>query len=254
MTLALAVLLAIQSLDEQTLSRLLESLPGQDETSWLLLDARTDRLIGARWPAPDQPVPIGSLVKPFTALAHGASHQYSYPVHVCSTGCWLDRGHGRIGLVEALAQSCNSYFEQLARETAEEDARWVAARYAFEGPPAGGSLIGRAGGWPAAPLKIARAYCELARRAGEPGVDQVLGGMAASAAHGTAKAVGGGALAKTGTAPCTHARRAPGDGFAIVLFPAKSPKFALLLRIHGAPGSEAARKAGELLRLFREPR
>ncbi|MDP2996016.1 MAG: hypothetical protein Q8N47_00925, partial [Bryobacterales bacterium] len=89
---------------------------------------------------------------------------------------------------------------------------------------------------------------------GEPGVDQVLDGMAASAAHGTARAVGGGALAKTGTAPCTHARRAPGDGFAMVLFPAKSPEFALLIRIHGAPGSEAARKAGELLRLFREPR
>ena len=254
MTMALAVLLAVQSLDEQTLLRLLESSLSEGETSWLLLNARTDRLIGARWPEPQQPAPIGSLVKPFTALAYGASHQYRYPVHICSTGCWLERGHGRIGVVEAVAQSCNSYFEQLARETAEEDARAVAARYAFEGPPAGGSLIGRADGWPVAPLKIARAYCELARRAGEPGVNQVLGGMAASAAHGTARAVGGGALAKTGTAPCAHARRAPGDGFAMVLFPAKSPEFALLIRIHGAPGSEAARKAGELLRLFREPR
>ena len=146
MTLALVVLLAIQSLDEQTMANRLESLLGQGETSWLLLDARTDRLIGARWPEPEKPAPIGSLVKPFTALAYGASHQYRYPVRVCSTGCWLERGHGRVGLAEALAQSCNSYFEQLAGETAEEDARAVAARYAFEGPSAGASLIGRAGG------------------------------------------------------------------------------------------------------------
>jgi cell division protein FtsI/penicillin-binding protein 2 len=131
-------------------------------------------------------------------------------------------------VVEALAQSCNSYFEQIALETSEDAAL-------------------------TSPATIARAYCELARRAGEPGVDEVLRGLAASAVRGTARAVGPGALAKTGTAPCTHARRAPGDGFAIVLYPASRPEFALLVRRHGAPGSEAARQAGEIVRLYRGP-
>jgi hypothetical protein len=253
MTLALLSLLAVQPLDEQSLVRVLESYAA-DGVSWILLDAGSGRLAGERWPKAEQPAPAGSLVKPFTALAYGAAHAYRYPVHQCSTGCWLERGHGRVGLVEALAQSCNSYFERIAGETTRDDVQAAALRYGIEPPLSSASLIGRGDGWRVAPLRLARAYCELARRAGEPGVDEVLAGLAAAAARGTARAVGAGVLAKTGTAPCTHSPRAPGDGFTIVLFPARHPRFALLVRVHGAPGADSAREAARMLKLAGVPR
>jgi cell division protein FtsI/penicillin-binding protein 2 len=56
------------------------------------------------------------------------------------------------------------------------------------------------------------------------------------------------ALVKTGTAACTHAKHAPGDGFAIAMLPAENPEILLLVRVHGIPGSHAARIAGEMLR------
>src|SRR3984885_2823191 len=56
------------------------------------------------------------------------------------------------------------------------------------------------------------------------------------------------ALVKTGTAPCTHSPRAPGDGFAIVLTHADQPKILLMVRVHGVPGAQAAKTAGLMLR------
>ena len=53
-----------------------------------------------------------------------------------------------------------------------------------------------------------------------------------------------GARVKTGTAPCLHAHRLPGDGYAVVLYPAESPRFLLLVQVHGVPGSKAAVTAG----------
>jgi hypothetical protein len=53
---------------------------------------------------------------------------------------------------------------------------------------------------------------------------------------------------KTGTAPCSHEKKAPDDGYVIVLFPAEAPSHALLVRIHRMPGAEAARTSGEMLR------
>ena len=83
---------------------------------------------------------------------------------------------------------------------------------------------GRASGW-AAPLPLAEAYLELTRRPRDAEVEPVLQGMAVSAQKGTGKAAGEAllhvsAMAKTGTAPCTHAKKAPGDGFALVMSPA----------------------------------
>ena len=80
----------------------------------------------------------------------------------------------------------------------------------------------------------------------------ILEGLALSAQKGTAKAVdaalpGMTALAKTGTAPCTHKKKAPGDGFALVMFPAEHPRAALLVRLHGRPGFMAAEIAGRMV-------
>jgi hypothetical protein len=80
----------------------------------------------------------------------------------------------------------------------------------------------------------------------------VLQGLALSAQKGTGKAAGGAlphttAMAKTGTAPCTHAKKAPGDGFALVMSPADTPRAVLLVRLHGHPGFMAAGVAGHMI-------
>jgi cell division protein FtsI/penicillin-binding protein 2 len=76
--------------------------------------------------------------------------------------------------------------------------------------------------------------------------------MALSAQKGTGKAAGESlphvsAMAKTGTAPCTHAKKAPGDGFALVMSPADHPRAVLLVRLHGRPGFVAAGVAGRMI-------
>ena len=81
---------------------------------------------------------------------------------------------------------------------------------------------------------------------------QLIAGMAQSGNEGTGAGVDRAlrhthALVKTGTAPCTHSDRAPGDGFAIVLVPADEPEILLMVRLHGAPGAQAARAAGQML-------
>jgi hypothetical protein len=117
---------------------------------------------------------------------------------------------------------------------------------------AGADLAGLGGRWLISPLAMARAYVELVRRSDQPGVREILAGMAQSGRSGTGAEVDRelvhvSALVKTGTAPCTHAKRAPGDGFVITMFPAAQPGILLMLRIHGTPGSHAAKVAGELL-------
>src|SRR5258708_30281900 len=100
------------------------------------------------------------------------------------------------------------------------------------------SLAGVGTHWLISPLSMAKAYLELIRRRGQPGVRQVLAGMAQSARRGTGAEVDRAleypdALVKTGTAPCTHSRRAPGDGFVIAMMPAGDPQILLMVRMHG---------------------
>lgn len=227
----------------------------QAEVCYLLVEARARRVVAARWEAPERAVPAGSLVKPFAALAYAATHGYRYPELECRgerEGCWLPRGHGRLGISGAIAHSCNAYFIKLAAALSVEDVAAVTLRFGLSPPPEGGEAIaGMRGAWPLAPRALVEAYLELAARRAEPGVRPVLEGLALCARSGTAQALGGGALAKTGTAWCSHARRGPGDGFALVLAPEETPRLALLVRVHGAPGSKAAEVAGRMLARLR---
>jgi len=227
--------------------------------SFLLLDARTGRVLTSRWERIDSPIPLGSLVKPFTALAYGEQHDFHYPAHICrgtATGCWLPRGHGEIGLTSAIAYSCNSYFRMLTANLIAADVTPIAARFEIEPPDrdaTGPGLAGIGSSWRISPPLMARAYLELLRRGGQPGVREILAGMAQSAEHGTGAAVDRAlpfpdALVKTGTAPCTHSARAPGDGFAMVFTPADQPQILLMVRVHGVPGAQAAKAAGQMLR------
>ena len=182
-----------------------------------------------------------------------------FPAYECTgEDCWLKTGHGRIGLADAIAHSCNSYFRQLAADVSPADVWEVAERFGLRGPPADSdrdTLIGVGSAWRLSPLEVARAYAELAARMAEPGVTEVIQGMRLSASAGTAAAVGsalrdGEALAKTGTAPCSHSPRAAGDGYAVVVYPGDSPHYVLLVQVHGEPGSQAAETAARLLRVL----
>ena len=227
--------------------------------SYLLLDAKTGQILASRWESPDTPISLGSLDKPFTALAYGERHHSRYPAHICrgtASGCWRPAGHGKVDLTSAIAYSCNSYFRMLTADMRAADVSTTVARFALESPApetSGAALAGLGPGWRVSPLRMARAYTELLRQQDNPVVEQILAGMAESAQAGTGAEVdrmlgSSGALVKTGTAPCTHRRHAPGDGFTVVLAPADDPKILLMVRVHGVPGAQAAGTAGMMLR------
>jgi cell division protein FtsI/penicillin-binding protein 2 len=238
----------------QTLARDFSS-PG---ISYLFYDARDDRFIAANWSEGTLPVPVGSLVKPFTALAYAETHEFRFPVHFCTGGssCWLPKGHGALGIVAAIAFSCNSYFTQLASDTGGWQVTSVARRFGLNGPSVDTSpeaMAGRFGVWREAPENLVRAYALLLGRRSQPAIRDIVDGMAESARAGTAAGLSRQGLhqsflAKTGTAPCTHKEHAPGDGFVMVAWPADLPRYLLLVRQHGVPGAQASTLAGRMLR------
>lgn len=229
------------------------------DVSYLLLDLRDHRVLASQWGESDKPVPIGSLVKPFTALAYAQSHQFKFPEYVCDPGsCWLPRGHGHLDISHAIAVSCNSYFGALASHVAPAHVAAVAQQFGLQGPDAKASpdvLTGKFGMWRESPSAVARAYAELLLRRSQPGVREIVAGMALSAEQGTAAGIShisphSHVLAKTGTAPCTHQQRAPGDGFAVMAWPAEFPRYLVLVRKHGVPGSAAAAFTGQMLQVL----
>jgi cell division protein FtsI/penicillin-binding protein 2 len=240
--------------------------------SYLLLD-ESGNVVAQRWRvAADReplavselnsaqtPVSPGSLVKPFLAMAYGEQHGGEFPkVHCLGTRsrCWLPAGHGTLELEEAIAQSCNAYFLELAAGLDRTRAGQTFARYGLAGPDAhtpNESLAGLGTGWRETPLALARAYLKLAKERQHPIQGRIAIGMLDSAMRGTARAVdavlgGNAALAKTGTAVCSHTPRGAADGFAVVLYPAAQPRLLLLVRVHGITGAESAKVAGAMLR------
>lgn len=206
---------------------------------FLLMDAQSGAVVRSTWPEAEHAAPVGSLVKPFTALAYARAHRFEYP-HVTCRRCWSGRAHGTVGIEQAVAVSCNSYFRELARGVPAGTAGVFGLTAPVDADAE--TLIGL-GGWKEAPAAILKAYIELAARRGEPGVAPLLEGMRRSAVSGTGKGVGlTGALVKTGTASCVHGR-APGDGYAVVLY----GKYAVIVRVHSRPGAEAAVEAGRVL-------
>lgn len=249
---------SVRSLFAQSAIQVLErDFPGEN-ISYLLFDAQSGVLLTSRWDDADRPIPLGSLVKPFTALAYAERHAYRYPTYVCrgaASGCWQPRPHGKLDIVSAIALSCNSYFRQMAANLTGEQMRGVAVRFGLDPPDAelsGAPLMGLGEQWLISPMRMAHAYLEFVRRRDQPGVAPILEGMAQSAHRGTGGGVGRAlngtdALVKTGTAPCRHERRAPGDGFVIALVPANQPELLLMIRVHGVPGATASITAGHML-------
>jgi hypothetical protein len=200
---------------------------------YIVIDIHTREVLAQHWEDASKPIPVGSLVKPFTALAHG----FPFPA----------------GFEKALAESSNPYFLNLARETRSESLRIIAQKYSIPTPTTDSpeTRIGLGKGWQIPPLALLRAYAELSQRSGEPAVAAILHGLAEGARSGTSSAIGPGTLAKTGTASCIEKRHHAGDGFSLVLEPAESPRIALLVRIHNVPGKEAAKTAAQILHAVR---
>jgi cell division protein FtsI/penicillin-binding protein 2 len=222
------------------------------DVNYVAIDVRSREVIARDWADAEVAIPVGSLVKPFTALAYPGE----FPEFDCKGAagrCWLARGHGRIEFREALADSCNAYFLNLARGVDAETLAVVAGKFGIAAPSEDNAetRIGLGRGWKISPFALAGAYRELVERASEPRVAEILAGMKLAAEAGTAKALGRGVLAKTGTAPGSgHV----GDGFTVVLDPAEAPRIVLLVRVRGVPGAEAAKTAARILREVRERR
>jgi cell division protein FtsI/penicillin-binding protein 2 len=252
-----------RTLFSQSAMQVLEREFSGSDVSYLLLDASSGVLLASHWENSGKPIPLGSLVKPFTALAYAGAHDFRYPLYECkgqASGCWQVRPHGKLDIVSAISVSCNSYFRSLAESVTSEHLLPVTRTFDLESPEAnftGPSLIGIGEGWKISPVRMAPAYLELYRRRDQPGVREILAGMLQSAQHGTGAAVGralkhSGAFVKTGTAPCTHAPHAPGDGFVVALVPAQAPEIVLLVRVHGVPGARAAETVGRMLSRMEE--
>lgn len=225
--------------------------------SYLLMDA-SGEVLAQRWPS-QRPISPGSLVKPFLAVAYGEQHGGQFPTVRCMgtvSHCWLPAGHGKLGLEEAIAQSCNAYFLELGAGLDRGRAAQTFAHYGLAGPPSEAtteSMVGLGDAWKEPSLALARAYLQLQREQRSAAQGRVVTGMLGSAAHGTARAVDAAlghdaALAKTGTAVCSHTPRGAADGFTVVLYPAVQPRLLLLVRVHGVTGAQSAKVAGAMLR------
>ena len=250
-----------QQLFSQTARARLQRDFANPDISWLLMDA-SGNVVADRWLAQDrqeQSVSPGSLVKPFLALAYAEQHNNEFPKVRClgtETHCWLPSGHGTLGLEEAIAQSCNTYFLELAEQVNRGQAAQTFARYGLAGPASSStadSLIGLGKEWKEPPLAVAKAYLQLEKEQQLSVQGRIVRGMLESAAHGTARAVDvalgpNAALAKTGTAFCSHTPKGAADGFTVVLYPAAQPRLLLLVRVHGETGAQSAKIAGAMLR------
>ena len=254
---------APKTLFAQSAIRILHREFQDPRISYLLFDAQTQVLLSSNWKDAARPIALGSLVKPFTALAYAEAHGFEYPTHICkgeASGCWQIHPHGKLDIVSAIALSCNSYFRALAAGLKCEQVIPTAKAFGLEAPNpelTGDGLMGLGEQWTISPLHMARAYLELYRRRDQPGVRELIAGMAQSAHRGTGAGVGHAlehmdALVKTGTAQGTHIHPAPADGFVIALVPANQPEILLMIRVHGVAGAKAAVTAGHMLKRMEE--
>jgi cell division protein FtsI/penicillin-binding protein 2 len=124
------------SLYDQSIARVLAERYDSRDVSYILVDSNTHNVMASRWDDMAKPVPVGSLVKPFIALAYGQKHDFRYPAFVCrgaADGCWLAHGHGKVDISAAIAYSCNAYFLNLASRLDPEDLDVMARGYGLSG-------------------------------------------------------------------------------------------------------------------------
>lgn len=203
----------------------------------------------------DRAVPVGSLQKPFVAMAWARSHPgETPPVLVCDrgSGCWRPAGHGRSGLARATALSCNGYFRQLASTVPADvlEATLREAGFAVSGPVSPDGAIGAPppGEPPVTirPSALLAAYLGLTREPwakGETQRSQLLAGLREAASSGTAAGIGSrGFWAKTGTVAALDGRALSTSGWALAV---DDSGWAILGLLPYGTGREAARALAE---------
>lgn len=202
------------------------------------------------------PMSVGSLQKPFLVRAWAAAHPGdAAPRHVCRGGeaCWYRPGHGELGLVEALAQSCNDYFRALAGSVPGPAlaASLRAAGFRVDEPLSPAEAIGLdpAGRVSIEPRALLAAYATLLREPwspGEPLRREVLAGLRAAAFEGTASALRGrNVWAKTGTSSAVDGVPLATSGWIVSVDDAGRATLGLLPRGTGREAARALAAAGD---------
>ena len=200
----------------------------------------------------DDPLPVGSLQKPFLVRAWAKSHPSAVsPRFTCTptSGCWRPSGHGTLDVRAAIRDSCNTFFKLLARETPQEAIQdsFREAGFEWTGELSEAEAIGLPG--PAlvriSPSRLLGSYVDLVRAPWperEEARRELLAGLRDSAEDGTASGLRlRGFRAKTGTVPALDGAALKTSGFAMVFDDAG---FAVLGLLRRGTGREAAIRAG----------
>ncbi len=177
--------------------------------------------------APTNPLPVGSLQKPFVAKAWARAHPAAVPEPFrcdARSGCWLRSGHGLVDMTRATALSCNAYFRHLAEGTPEGV---LVATLRGEGFVVGEHVSPEAaiglgsGSATIPPATLLDAYRRLTREpwtTGESVRRLLLSGLRDAALSGTASGLAGrGYWAKTGTSAAIDGRPAATSGWAVAV-------------------------------------
>ena len=234
---------------------LARSLAAEEPILWTLENG----IFRARPGAEPGPLAMGSLLKPFVAKAWAHTHPgVQPPVEGCGAAsrCWRAAGHGTVGLRQALAVSCNTYFNKMAAETPAAALESVFRAEGFSvpsplTPEAAIGLVSEEGAVAARPEALLRAYARLVAAPWPEGEDvrrAVLAGLRDGAERGTARGLGRrGLWAKTGTVPALDGRPLATSGWAVAV---DDSGWAVLALLRSGTGREAAAAlAGPLARL-----
>lgn len=227
---------------------LASSIVAEDFDAWVLRAG----VLRASNRSADEPLPVGSLQKPFVVKAWAASHPNApSPRFSCTrtSGCWRPEGHGALELRSAIRESCNTYFRLLARETPADAlaTAFRAAGFAWAGEMTEAEAIGLPGlaGVKGTPRALLADYSELARvpwAVREDIRQELLAGLREAANDGTAAGLRlRGLMAKTGTVPALDGTPLRTSGYALVMDDAG---FAFLGLLRRGTGREAAVRAG----------
>jgi hypothetical protein len=200
---------------------------------------RSAQLVSA---AGDPLLLVGSIQKPFVVKAWSMAHSNAAPpIITCSvtSECWRVNGHGQMNLLDALSNSCNTYFLGLARQTPIEDLNKIFVEAGFQGRVLSAeSAIGLDPLGPKIrPSSLFKAYSQLIAMPWErEDVRQlVIHGLRQAASKGTAKVGRPGYFAKTGTVQGASPNTTIGLAIAI-----DSSGNCVIARRTGATGREAA--------------
>jgi cell division protein FtsI/penicillin-binding protein 2 len=227
-------------------------VPAGGDVQWMAGDDK-GKILRSHWQFSERAVSVGSLLKPFLALAYARTHQL-FPTIECGgarDGCWYAPGHGLQPIVAALANSCNVYFLHLGAAMDRAALDFICLSYGLNSPERtmpSSRIMGLSAGWPQRPAAVVNAFAALLRDGVAPGARDVFEGMTRCSEVGTARGMGFRCYAKTGTAVCSHGGAGLTDGFAVAMYPLDQPRRVLLVTRHNTTGAHAAQDTRRVAR------